>query len=163
LGADALIPSASQREPLVVVMGDFDLVRPLVLARIPCAAVAPEWDPVQWSRHLRARLPWIDPWERPDEVVDALLAFARKQPSPPVLMPQGDADLLLVSRHRGELAGAFRFILPEPELVEALADKASFAMPAERLQLPAPRTRHVLATSGAFADLDCGFRSSSSR
>ena len=36
--------------PLACVMGDMDLVRPLGLAGIPCAAVAPAGAPPRYSR-----------------------------------------------------------------------------------------------------------------
>lgn len=125
----------------VVVLGDVDLVRPLQLAGIPCAVFAPPGDPVRASRRLVERLPWADPWEHPRRVVDTLLAFARRMPGRPVLMPQGDGELVVASRHREELSRAYRMQLPPAALVEDLVDKRAFAALAERCGLPVPRTR----------------------
>ena len=98
--------------PLACVMGDTDLVRPLGLAGIPSAVVAPPGDPARFSRFTRTVVPWFDPWERAEEQVDALLRFGRSQDEAPVLFYEGDADLLMVSRYRQRLGQAFRFVVP---------------------------------------------------
>jgi D-aspartate ligase len=138
-------------------MGDVDLLRSLALARIPCAVFGPPGDPLRWSRHARFRLAWADPWARQDEVVDALLDFARAQPRPPVLFPGTDADLLVASRHRARLAGPYRLALAESELVEELVDKARFAALAERAELPVPRARTIDPTRTTATDVDLRF------
>jgi predicted ATP-grasp superfamily ATP-dependent carboligase len=138
-------------------MGDFDLVRPLVLAQIDCAVLAPAGNPVHWSRHLRARLAGVDPETRQAEVVEQLLGLARTQQAPLVLLPQWDAELLVVSQFRQELAESCRFLLPAPELVEALTDKARFARLAEELELRTPPVRRMSPARDNPADLDLRF------
>jgi D-aspartate ligase len=125
--------------PPAVVMGDVDLVRALGLAGIPVAFFGPSAAPARYSRHVRAVLPWIDPWHRQGEVVAALLAFARTQPEAPILYPQTDAALLLASRHRDALGAAFRLMLADADLVEDLVDKGRFEALARRTGLPVPR------------------------
>ena len=127
-----------------------DLVRPLGLAGIDCAVVARRGEAPCCSRFTRATIPWIDPSAHPGELVRALLDFARVQPEPPVLYYQDDPAMLAISRHREALSGAFRFLMPDPELVEALADKAGFAVLAARLGLPVPATR-VIGTDDPVA------------
>jgi predicted ATP-grasp superfamily ATP-dependent carboligase len=122
-------------------MGDIDVVRPLVAAGIPCAAFSTPRDPVRFSRHVRATLPWIDHYREQDALTEALLRFAAEQASPPVLFPQSDADLLLTSRRRDRLDGPFRFLLADAALIEDLVDKVRFRALAERLDLPVPRSR----------------------
>jgi D-aspartate ligase len=134
--------------PLALVMGDVDLVRALGLARIPVAFFGPPDASARFSRHVCAVLPWIDHWARQDELVAELVQFGRGQGEPPVLYPQTDAALLLASRFRTTLAGTFRLMLADPELVEQLVDKARFAALAERHGLPVPRTQRVRAESG---------------
>jgi predicted ATP-grasp superfamily ATP-dependent carboligase len=127
---------------LACVMGDMDLVRPLGLAGIPCVVVAPPGSPQTCSRFVRGVIPCHD--DTPDDVLlDALLRFAATQPEPPVLCIQDDARLLMASRHRARLSGAFRLALAEPELIEDLLDKARFARLADRLGLPVPPTRRI--------------------
>jgi predicted ATP-grasp superfamily ATP-dependent carboligase len=130
------------------VLGDVDLVRALGLARIPVAFFGPPDACARFSRHVCAVLPWIDHWARQDELVAALLRFARRQREPPVLYPQTDAALLLASRHRSTLAGAFRLMLADAELVEQLVDKARFQALARRHGLPVPPARRLRPRSG---------------
>jgi len=117
------------------VIGDMDLVRPLGIAGIRCAVVARRWEAPWCSRYVRVRIPWRDPWEQAGELIEALLAFAARQMEPPVLYYQGDPEMLVIARHHDLLSGPFRFVFPEPRLVEALADKARFAGVAEQLDL----------------------------
>jgi D-aspartate ligase len=144
--------------PLACVMGDTDLVRPLGLAGIPSAVVAPPGDPARFSRFTRTVVPWFDPWERAEEQVDALVRFGRSQDEAPVLFYEGDADLLMVSRYRQRLGQAFRFVVPEATLVEALVDKGRFQALAARLNLPVPASREVEPSlGGAPEDLGLSF------
>jgi D-aspartate ligase len=134
---------------LALVMGDVDVVRALGVAGIPVAFFGPDDEPARLSRHVRAQLPWIDPWERQDELVDALLAFARAQPEPPALFPQTDATLLLASRHRERLGERFRLALADAELVEALVDKSRFQALAGEHGLPVPAAQRLPPSPGA--------------
>jgi D-aspartate ligase len=145
-------------QPLALVMGDVDLVRALGLARIPVAFFGPPDSSARFSRHVREVLPWIDHWSRGEELVAELVDFGRRQHEPPVLYPQTDAALLLASRFRTTLAGAFRLMLADAELVEQLVDKARFAELARRHSLPVPRTQRVRPRSGdPPPDLDLRF------
>jgi D-aspartate ligase len=117
-----------------------DLVRPLGLAGIPCALAArPGAFPVH-SRFVRATFPWVDPAADAAGFVDALAEFAAAQPEPPVLFYEGDWDLLAISRNRERLSQVARFTLPQPDVVEDLADKARFQTFADALGLPVPRS-----------------------
>jgi D-aspartate ligase len=123
---------------LALVMGDVDLVRALGLAHIPVAFFGDPDASARFSRHVRVVLPWVDHWRRQDELLAELMAFGRAQPEPPVLYPQTDAALLLASRHRDELATAFRLMLADAELIEQLVDKGRFEDLAGRVGLPVP-------------------------
>ena len=60
-----------------------------------------------------------------------------------MLFPCTDDSVLLLSRRREELQPWFHFVLPAPDAVEMLVDKARFSTWAEREGLPVPRTRLV--------------------
>jgi D-aspartate ligase len=120
------------------VMGDMDLLRPLGLAGIPCAPVTRADEPPAFSRHARTRVERFDAWTQQEAQVAALLRFAAAQPQRPVLFYGGDAELLMLDRHRDALGAAFRFVLPDAGLVEALVRKDRFAELAHRLRLPVP-------------------------
>jgi predicted ATP-grasp superfamily ATP-dependent carboligase len=135
--------NAFDTQPLACVMGSMDLIRPLGLAGIACAAVAPPGSPPTHSRFVRAVIPWTDFWEGTESLVEALVRFGAAQSEPPVLFYEEDSQLLLVSRHRDRLATAFRFAVADAELVESLVDKGRFLELAERHGLPVPATRRV--------------------
>ena len=105
--------TARDAPALACVMGDMDLVRPLGLAGIRCAAVAPAGSPPVHSRFVQATIPWVDFWQGGEDLVEALVRFGSAQPAPPVLFYQEDSQLLLVSRQRERLARAFQFTLPD--------------------------------------------------
>jgi D-aspartate ligase len=140
-------------DPLAVVMGDVDLVRALGVAGISSAFFGFADDSARLSRHVRVSLPWIDQWERQDELVEALLALARARPQPPVLFPQTDAALLLASRHRERLAESLRLMLADAPLVEQLVDKGRFEALAARLDLPVPPAQRLRAAPDVPAPL----------
>jgi D-aspartate ligase len=128
--------------PLACVIGDLNLVRALGYAGLPVAVVTSEpRAPVARSRHCTRVVEVPSFVDLPVDAVRALIRFGATQDSPPVLFPEGDHDLLALSRHREELAASFRFVLPPAELVEALVDKLRFAALADGLALPVPLTR----------------------
>jgi len=143
--------------PPACVLGDIDLVRALGLARISSTVLAPPHAPVRYSRHTRAVFPWHNAWERPEELVDALVRFGQAQPEPPCLFYQEDRTLLLVSRFRDQLREAFRFVVPDAEHVEQMVDKARFQQLAQQLELPVPPARILDVQDGLPDDLGLAF------
>ena len=141
--ASGVAPNTRATAPLACVMGDMDLVRPLVSAGIGCAVVGRPGSPSLHSRHAQARLPWSDFSGDADGLVEKLIDFARAQPKPPVLFYEDDAQLLLISRFRDRLASAFRFVIADAELVEDLVDKARFQDLAERHELAVPPAQRL--------------------
>lgn len=129
--------------PLACVMGSTELVRPLGLAGVACAVVTERHNPVSYSRFVRAVIEWPDAGTDPEALLGHLLRFAAAQPYPPILFYEQDPQLLLVARHRDRLEVGFRFVLPDPTLVEELVDKGRFASLADRLSLPVPPTRRI--------------------
>jgi D-aspartate ligase len=136
-------------------MGDMELVRPLGLAGIRSAVVAPQGSWLAHSRFTERILPFDTECANEDELIDALVRFGLAQAQRPVLYFEQDFQLLMVSRHRDRLAAAFRFVLPDAEFIETLVDKARFQVMAEELSLPVPRTRRLQPTPDTRApDLD---------
>jgi predicted ATP-grasp superfamily ATP-dependent carboligase len=141
---------------LACVLGDCDLLRALSLADIPCVVVAAPGQPARYSRFARAVLDWADAWERPEELLELLERFAAAQAALPVLFYEEDRELLLISRYRERLSRHFRFVAPDPVLVEDLVDKGRFQALARRLDLPVPAAR-VLDPSMDPVPLDLEF------
>jgi predicted ATP-grasp superfamily ATP-dependent carboligase len=138
-------------------MGDWDLVRALGLAGIRSTVVATRDEPTWFSRFTCARIERSDYWSDGDAQVARLLAFATTQPRPPVLVYGGDAEMLMVSRHRDALGSAFRFVIPEAALVETLADKARFRRLAEQLGLPVAPARILRPAQDGWSDPGLGY------
>ena len=143
--------------PLAVVMGGWDIVRPLTQAGIRCAVFAPPHDPVHKSRLVAGSLPFADLWREPEVAVRALLRFAADIPVKPVLFPPDDQSLMLASRHREALGRSFHLPLADAALVEDLFDKARFTELADRLDLPVPRTRRLATSEGLPDDVRLSF------
>ncbi|HEX8347691.1 MAG TPA: ATP-grasp domain-containing protein [Actinoplanes sp.] len=128
-----------------------EVVRALALAGVPTATVAPGRDAARLSRHATAvaTVDWSDPAAPAGDraLLDRLLTWARTQPVPPPLLFTSDEALLFVSRHRAELAAAFRFAIADNDSVQVMVDKARFAPLAQQLGLPVPAT--LIATVAA--------------
>lgn len=146
--------TAVTNAPMACVLGDLDLVRPLGLAGVRCAVMAPPGAPVRHSRYTHAVIGGEEAAAAPAALLARLLDFARGQPAPPVLFYQDDAQLLLVSRRREALQPAFRMVIAGAELVEDLVDKARFQALAGRLGLPVPPTRRLDPTQETPPRLD---------
>lgn len=135
-----------------------DLVRPLGRAGIRCAVVASEGSWLAHSRYTERILPFDAERGSEEELLEVLERFAMQQAQQPVLYFEEDDHLLMVSRQRLRLAAAFRFTLPDAELIEQLVDKARFQRLAERLDLPVPRARQLHPSpDAAVPDLDLRF------
>ena len=131
--------------PLALVLGArvIEVVRALAMEGIPVGVVTPTGDPARWSRYARNVMTWD--WMQAAEhhdaaLADRLVAFARRQPEPPVLLYCSDQSMVFVSQYRERLATAFRFVVPDAALVEAMEDKARFARLAAERDLPVPPT-----------------------
>jgi D-aspartate ligase len=126
------------RTPLACVVGEIDLVRALGLAGIRSAVLTRPGESARFSRFTTTSLDHVDASRDPERLAEALLDFAREQPTRPILYYNADWHLLAISRHRDALAHAFDFVLPEATLVEDLVDKYRFQTLAQRLELPVP-------------------------
>jgi D-aspartate ligase len=127
--------------PVAFVMGDVDLVRALGLAGVPCAVMARSVSPERFSRFTTTWIPEADAWKHPDVLLERLCQFGWSQAEPPVLFYDTDGQELFVSRNRERLSQAFRFVIPDAQLVEDLVDKERFQALAKRLKLPVPAAR----------------------
>ena len=124
--------------PAAVVLGDIDLVRPLVLAGIAVAVITPPGDSARRSRYTTSIGLW-DPTVSNDGLVDDLLAWGHGQLEHPVLYYQSDEQLLFLARHAPRLREVYRFVLDSR--APLLVDKGQFASLAASLELPVPASR----------------------
>jgi D-aspartate ligase len=134
-----------------------DLLRPLVLAGVPCAVVSRPGVSSLYSRYAQSRLVWDDYSNDADGLVDALVRFGKAQSERPVLFYEEDGQVLLVSRFRERLAEAFRFVVADATLVEDLLDKGRFQALAERHGLPVPAARRFDPAACEPGDVDVPF------
>jgi predicted ATP-grasp superfamily ATP-dependent carboligase len=139
-GTTVRVRASRHRQPAACVLGDLDMVAPLALAGIRCSLVTPPGDPARYSRRAEF-LGWADPKTDPDRLLSLLLTYAHGQSDKPVLFYQSDEFALFVGRHRGDLASAYRLLIPDQALLEDLIDKLRFRALAARLALPVPASR----------------------
>lgn len=76
----------------------------------------------------------------PDEAIEFLQSYAKRQEVKPVLFPTADPDLMMFSRFSEELKEGFHLILPEREIVESFSDKKKFSKIAKEQDFPVPKT-----------------------
>lgn len=129
--------------PVACVLGDMDIVRPLAMAGVRSWVAAEPERPPRYSRFVDGVIERADPWKEPEELVERLVSFAQTQSTAPVLFYEDDGYLAVVSRFRHRLGEHFRFVIPDPDLVEDLMDKARFLDLAARLDLPVPASRSL--------------------
>lgn len=153
----ALGQKAPAERAVALVMGGWDIVRPLSEMGLPCAVFAPPHDPVRWSRLVMAKVPYKDPLREPESAVAALNDFARRQAVKPVLFFPDDPSLLLASRYRERLQEKFHLPLADAALVEDLFDKGRFARIAAKLDLPVPPSQVLSAGTFQPRDLELQF------
>lgn len=134
-----------------VICGDLNMVRCFAGSGIPTVVVCVDPQDVTFaSRYCGQRRIVSSPLAHPQQAADDLVALGKEFTEPPVLYYADDAMLPVVSRYRDRLAEYYRFLLPEPQLLEDLAGKLRFAGLAQRLNLPVPRT--LLSSEIASAD-----------
>ncbi|HEY8450045.1 MAG TPA: hypothetical protein VIL95_06150 [Bacillota bacterium] len=81
-----------------------------------------------------------DPAVAPAAFIDFLVGLARSWPTRPVLYLAADDYVECVSRYRQRLAPYYRYLLPDPALVEALLDKRQTQALMSRYGFPLPRS-----------------------
>jgi len=155
---EAVTSRAAAMPPGVAcIMGDMDLLRPLVLAGIPCAVVTRTGVPSLYSRFAQSHLVWDDSSKNSEGLVDALVKFGTAQSERPVLFYEEDAQVLLLSRQRERLSRAFQFVVADVPLVEDLLDKGRFQLLAERHNFPVPAAQCFNPATTEPADLGLAF------
>lgn len=127
----------------VVLFGGLSVLRALGLARIPVIVASLERrTPSMASRHCAGSVE-LPPGAGREAIVEALVRegreLAARHGAPPPLFYDNDDRLALVQDYRRALAPHFALLLNEPELGDALLDKARFQALAERRRLPVPR------------------------
>lgn len=136
-------PIAIYARPRAVVVG-LDCTTGLQTARILSDRGVPVIGIARDLRHPCARTTVCERTVAADTAGPELIAVLRRLGEElhavSVLFPCTDMSVLLASRHRGALADWFHVVLPDPEVVELLVDKARFYEFAERARLPLPRS-----------------------
>ena len=100
--------------------------------------------PGMWSRYARAV---HTKGMQGQELVDSLLKLQAGLGERPVLFNSHEMAVLVISEHRRKLESAFRFRLPEHEMVLTLQDKTKFHQLAVSHGLPVPRGEILRASS----------------
>ncbi len=132
-------PKSNRNDPWACLLGDISMVRALGKCGIRVAVAASDTSTKCISSRYCKDVLKIPGWQTdPEGTLDALINWAKKQVTKPVLFYQEDLDVLWLSRFRDRLRGYFRIVLPDPELVEELIDKSRFYIKAAEFGIPIP-------------------------
>lgn len=136
-------PTAPPRTPRAVVVGldhmnGVQTARVLARAGIPVVGVVQ--DPSHYGCRTRVCEEVVATPPGDDGVVTALLALGPRLGARAVLVPCTDPHVRALSRHRDALAPWFHLLLPPPDVVELLMDKAAFHAHAEARGFRVPRS-----------------------
>lgn len=129
-GVEAVRAALGEAKPRAVVLGLDDGLTGIQSARIlarrgiPVIALAGDDRHPYCRTNVCERI--IKATTKDDSLVPALLALGSTFASKPVLFPCQDVNVELVSRHRQELSAFYRMVLPPPEAIDVLMDKARF-------------------------------------
>lgn len=137
-------------------LGAYDMVRALGMAGVPSAVYSSVTGEVAFrSRYARRtlRLPEFREWNY-QKIFDRIKAFPACEGDRPVLFYAGDSELMFMSRFREQLAQYYRFLLPPPSVLEAVAGKAQFIGLARAADFPAPPARAFSSVEDLESQLD---------
>lgn len=143
-------------DPDAVVIGDLNLLRPVAAAGLRSIVICFD-SRTRHSRYCRASFELSSPVVDMERSVRELCDLGSSLQTRPVLYYSNDAQLLMVSRHREELGRYFRFLMPAPELIEGMVDKAHFHDLAVQHQFPTPRSLLCRAHDTAAIESPWGF------
>lgn len=89
-----------------------------------------------------------------ESAVSQLLDLPLPHGHRPFLFATGDQDALLIARNRERLAEKFAFVLPAPDVIEAIVDKARLYVTAQQHGIPHPKF-HIVRHAG---DIEAAIR-----
>lgn len=147
--------SASGPRPAAVILG-IDGTIGLQVARILAARGVPVIGVATDPRHFcaRTRVPQriVTAPTAGEPLISALEKLAPQLPAPgfAFLVPCRDDPILVVSQFRERLAPAYRFVLPDHDVLLGLMDKKRFAEHALAHDLPIPTTFFLRSRSDAL-------------
>ncbi len=77
------------------------------------------------------------------ELIEALIKLGPELKQKAVLYPCADMNMMLISRHRGELEPWYHIVLPAADVIETLMNKLNFYAFAQQNGFPIPQTRFI--------------------
>ena len=135
--------------------GGLAMARSLGRHGIPVGFITENHLITKFSRYVKFSTSWGGP--NGDSAAAELLDIGRRYGLAGwVLMPAGDAEALMISHHRDELASFFRVTTPDWNIVQWALDKHRTYQRADELGIVHPRTFRP-ANRQEVTDLDCRF------
>ena len=132
-----------RERPTAVIVG-LDSLQGLQAARVlaerKVSVIAIARDPKYHSCGTRVCQEIVFTNTESDELIGTLRDVGARLSKKGVLYPCQDNNVLLISRHRHQLEEFFHIVLPSPDTVETLMDKAAFYALAQKEGWPTPRT-----------------------
>ncbi len=142
------MPSASGagKGPYAIVIGldtlnGIQTVRILARHKIPIIGIAKDRTHHGCRTRLCDRIIYTNTGG--EELIQELVNLGPQLSQKAVLYPCADMNVMLVSRHRSELAPWYHVVLPAQDVIDTLMNKLDFYAYAEQNGFPIPRTRFL--------------------
>lgn len=139
------VPAQGKRPHAIVIgldsLNGIQTVRLLARHRIPIIALAKDPSHHGCRTRLCERIIYTN--TAGPELIETLVQLGPQLPQKAVLVPCSDMNVMLVSRHRLELAPWYYVVLPEQEMLETLMNKLDFYAYAQKNGFPIPQTRFL--------------------
>ncbi len=137
---------ADGKTPYAIVIGldtlnGIQTVRILARHKIPIIAIAKDPSHHGCRTRLCERIIFTD--TAAQGLIETLVALGPELSQRAVLYPCVDMCVMLVSRHRAELAPWYHVVLPEQDVIDTLMNKLDFYAYAQKHDFPIPQTRFL--------------------
>jgi len=95
---------------------------------------------VKYSRYITRHVGYRHTEESGDMLVKVLTGLGKELDGKMLIVPTNDRDVMVLSKHRGELEKYYYLPVPSPEIVQRLVNKRDFYTLLEKMQVPHPKT-----------------------
>jgi predicted ATP-grasp superfamily ATP-dependent carboligase len=95
---------------------------------------------VRYSKYVSKKLTCPDPNKSEIPFINFLLDFGKQMDKKCMIIPTGDMDALILSKHKDELERFYILPMPSFEVIQKLVDKKRFYKLLDQMSIPHPKT-----------------------
>jgi predicted ATP-grasp superfamily ATP-dependent carboligase len=95
---------------------------------------------VRYSKYVSKKLTCPDPNKSEIQFINFLLDFGKQMDKKCMIIPTGDMDALILSKHKDKLERFYILPMPSFEVIQKLVDKKRFYKLLDQMSIPHPKT-----------------------